>query len=145
MADRGRNFHRGLGGPWRSRMRSGNAPKTLEILAKWKATRRPRGQREGPLPWWRLRRRRLVGFHLVRVSYVFASLAEPILGRFWFFHLLFVCLSTFLGFPEGHQTCPPPGVVVSSGTLGSGEEGGKALPRKRTEKTPKSTQNGLRR
>ena len=59
--------------------------------------RRPKGAalRAAPLGF--------VVFHLVRISYVFASFPEPILGRFWFFHLLFSGkgFSTFLAPPKG--------------------------------------------
>ena len=46
--------------------------KTYEILTKWKTTRTPRGRRaKRTAPLGRRRRRRLVVFHLVRISYVF--------------------------------------------------------------------------
>ena len=78
-------------------MGSGNEAKLLDILTKWKTTRRrlrrrPKGAalRAAPLGF--------VVFHLVRISYVFASFPEPILGRFGFFHLFFSGkgFSTFL-------------------------------------------------
>ena len=49
---------------------------------RWRRAKRaaPLGQR---------RRRRLVVFHLVRISCVFASFPEPILGRFLLFLVLF--------------------------------------------------------
>ena len=40
-------------------------------------------------------------FHLVRICYAFGSFPEPILDRFWFFHILFSGkgFSTFLAPP----------------------------------------------
>ena len=44
-----------------------------------KITRTPKGAARSAAPLGRRRRRRLVVFHLVRISYVFASFLEPVL------------------------------------------------------------------
>ena len=62
----------------------------------------PRGRREAPPPWGGAEGAALLSsIWYLRISYVFASFPEPILGRFWFFHLLFSGkgFSTFLAPP----------------------------------------------
>ena len=66
----------------RAKMGSGSEAEVLKILTKWKIARTPKGAARSAAPLGRRRRRCLVVFHLVRISYVSASLPEPILARF---------------------------------------------------------------
>ena len=60
----------------------GNEAKRRKSLSNGRQQEPQRGWREAQPPLGWRRRRRLVVFHLVRISYVLASFPEPVLGRF---------------------------------------------------------------
>ena len=70
----------------RSKIEPERAPAMMqnnkESLPNGRQQEPPRGRREAPSPREQRRSRRLVVFHLVRISYVFAAFPEPVLAGF---------------------------------------------------------------